>query len=367
MRLKCTAGFPAYAARAMLTGGEGRNSMERVNLGIIGCGDFLRVEEPSIRASRRVKPSLLFDSDGARASRWAAELGCRVARNAEEIVNSPDIDIVCVFVPPFARKELVVKAAGARKHIMTTKPLAPSTQECLEMVRAVEESGVACSVLYKRSGDPVAETLKRVFESGEIGSLALYKQDSIHHYPQWNSWALDPTRNGGPFMDAVIHNLSAARYLMGRPATAVTMFSDNHAQALPCNDTELLKLDFEGRGAAHLFVTWAADLAVHSTAGNFRDVIEWRAMITDQRWYVSEGTGADGGFILADRLGERKRWPVRKLEGTPYDTLVASTESGAPLPGSVVTIRQAAEDIRIIRDGLAHRGERFVLARDQRT
>ena len=67
------------------------------------------------------------------------------------------------------------------------------------MVEAVEKSGKACSVQYKRSGDPLSETLKDLFESGEIGSLALYKQDSVHHYPQWNTWALDPVKNVGPF------------------------------------------------------------------------------------------------------------------------------------------------------------------------
>lgn len=340
----------------------GRQSVKQtMTIGIIGCGDFLRVEEPSLRASSRVKPSVLYDTDPSRAKAWAGKLGCRVAASAEEIIGGSDVDIVGVFVPPFARRDLLIRAARAGKHIMTTKPLAPNVQDCLDMVKAVEDSGVACSVLYRRSADPLTETLKGVFESGEIGTLTLYKQDSVHHFPQWNTWALDPAKNGGPFMDAVIHNLSAARYLMGRPTTSATMFSDNHAQALTCNDTEYLKLDFERAGAAHLFVTWAADLAVHSTEANFRDVIEWRAMITDQRWYVAEGTGADAGYVTATRSGEKKRWPLKKAGATPYDSLAAAVEDRKPLPRSSVTIRQAYEDIRIIREALARKGERVGL------
>jgi predicted dehydrogenase len=333
-----------------------------MNIGIIGCGDFLRVEEAALRASRKVTPRLLFDTDPARAKRWAEKLGCGTARDAGEIIDSRDIDIVGVFVPPFARKDLVVRAARAGKHIVTTKPLAPTVEECMAMVDAVEKSGKACSVQYKRSGDGLSETLKDVFESGEIGSLALYKQDSVHHYPQWNTWALDPVKNGGPFMDAVIHNLTLARYLMGRPATAATMFSDNHAQSLTCNDTEFLKLDFQRTGSAHLFVTWAADLAIHGTEGNFRDVFEWRVMITDQRWFVAEGKGEEAGFVVATRLDEKKRWPVRKASESTYDTLATAAEKGQPLPRSAVTIRQAAEDIRIIRQALAFQGQRTPLS-----
>jgi hypothetical protein len=92
----------------------------------------------------------------------------------------------------------------------------------------------------------------------------------LHHDPQWNTWALDRDKNGGPFMDAMVHNLNIARYLMGRPMTACTFFSDSHAHQLPCADTEAMKCDFADNGAT-LFDAFAA--AVQAGAPLRRDIV----------------------------------------------------------------------------------------------
>lgn len=332
-----------------------------MNLGIIGCGDFLRYEEPTIRASRDLTVTAVFDADGGRAAKWAGVFGARVAGSAREIITARDVDIVGVYVPPFARGALVVAAAEAGKPIVTTKPLAPEIRDAEAMVEAVERSGVPCAVLYRRSADPLTETYRKVLSTGEIGRLAMYRLDSIHHYPQWNTWALDPRRNGGPFMDAMVHNLNIARYLMGRRTAGALMQSDNYTQRLPCNDTECLRLDFEGGGTAHLFISWAADLAVHAPDANFREVLDWCFLITSERWLLTDGRDGDGPFVRATRNGETRRWPVRDLDGTRYDDLVGAIRAGAPLPPRAVGVREAAEDIRIIRETLERAGKRVPL------
>ena len=218
--------------------------------------------------------------------------------------------------------------------------------------------------MYMRTGGAQFETLKRVFDSGQIGRLALYKQDWIHHYPQWNDWALDPEKNGGPFMDAMIHNLNIARYLMGRPATAATFFGDSHAHDLPCNDTEFLKLDFQSRGSAHLFITWAADLRVDSTEGNYREHIDLWYMVTDQGWRVTFGKDDNGEAAwVASREGGTQCFPIEPIAGgTAFDRFAECVRTGRPLPSDIPGIAEAAEDIRIIRQAMAHRTKQGTVA-----
>lgn len=67
-------------------------------------------------------------------------------------------------------------------------------------------------------------------------------------------------------MDAMLHNLNAARYLMGRRVVGRAFFSDDHTHSLACDDTQFLKVDFEQGASAHLFITWAAELAVYDSA-----------------------------------------------------------------------------------------------------
>ncbi len=324
-------------------------------MGIIGCGDYLRWESEAISQSKMITVKSLFDMDSARAEKYAKQLGGEAVGTAEEIINDPAIDIVCIFVPPWARKDLLVSAARAGKHIIATKPLAPNVSDCQAMVDAVQSAGVRCGVFYLRTGSPSIETFKKVLDSGELGRLALVRHDWIHHYPQWNNWALDPDRNGGPFMDAEIHILNFTRYLMGRPATHCTFFSHNLAHPdLTCADTEGMTVEFADGGLAYLFITWAADLKVDSLEGNYRESIDVNYYVTDQGWRVTFTEDK----VVASRAGETREFPFEKLPATTYDRFAAGIESGE-LPSDIVSIETALEDIRIIRTGSENPGLRM--------
>ena len=221
----------------------------KLRIGIIGCGDFLRLRAADLLSSRQVEVKLLYSPvNSANAERYAEIFGAKAADSPEAIINDPEIDVVCVFVPPFVRKEYVLAAAKAGKQIVATKPLAADLSDAREMTEAVEQAGVRCGVIYRRTNNPVIEAYKEIFSGGEFGKLALYKQDWLHHYPTWNRWATDPQKNGGPFMDAMLHNLNAARYLMGRRVVGRAFFSDDHTHSLACDDTQFLKVDFEQGG-----------------------------------------------------------------------------------------------------------------------
>lgn len=327
-------------------------------LGVIGCGDYLRIESGGIAGSKKVKLVSLFDVDASRAKAYAAKLGGKVAATADDVIRDPNVDIVCVFVPPWARRDVIVQAAKAGKHILTTKPLAPNVEDCSAMADAVKQAGVYCGVAYRRTGSADIETLKKILDGGELGKLALVRHDWIHHYPQWNNWALDPARNGGPFMDAEIHNMNYTRYLMGRPATHCTFFSHNLAHPnLACADTEGMTLEFQDGGVAYLFITWAADLKVASLEGNYREHIDITYFVTDQGWRIT----TEGGKIVASREGKTKEFPLVGPAGTVYDRFVTSVETKSPLPSDLVSIQTALEDIRILRAGAEHPGVRVKL------
>jgi predicted dehydrogenase len=333
--------------------------MSRRKIGIIGCGDFLRWQEAAIRASQGCVVSMVFDLDPEKAAQWAVSFEAVAARSAEEVMASGDVDVILLFVPPWIRKDLLMKAAGRHKAILTTKPLAPTFADCEAMLAACDET--MCGVIYNRTENAEIEALRRVLQEGRYGRLALYKQDWIHHFPQWNDWATDPDRNGGPFMDAMIHNLNIARHLMGSDVMGGFFASNNHAQSLRCRDTEFMKVDFEGGGAAHLFITWAADLKVFGTEGNFREHIEQLFMVTDQGWLITKAAVQDrapvggdpnaGGWLFR-RDGETVRVPPVPVPNV-YDAFITHWEGRGPWPDTLVSLKEAAEDIRIIRAAMS--------------
>nr|MBF0223446.1 Gfo/Idh/MocA family oxidoreductase [Desulfobulbaceae bacterium] len=313
-------------------------------LGILGCGDFLRWQVGSIKSAANVEVAKLFDPDKANAEKFAAELGGSVATSEDEVLTSKNVDIICLFVPPFLRKELTRKAVENNKQIIATKPMAPN-KIIAEEIRDIIGNKVKCGFLYCRTNNALVKTAKEIFDSGELGKLALYRQDWLHHYPAWNNWALDPEKNGGPFMDAMIHNLNISRYLMDSPATKACFFADNLShQDLKCSDTDMMKVDFAGGGAAYLFITWAAELAVYSTAGNDREHIDILYMITDQGWRITH----ENGKLVASKNGEKKEYSINGYEKNIYERFADSLTNNSAIPEDMADVNEACKDITIV-------------------
>ena len=295
--------------------------------GLIGCGDYLRWEIDKLNSSRFFKLKYTFDLDRLKSEKIAAQVDAQAVESDDVIFNDPEIDIVLIFTPPWVRKDLFKRAADKGKNIITSKPLAPNLADAQTLFDLVEGK-VACAVFYGRVGDAGVEKLKEVLDSGVIGHLALYKEDWFHHYPQWNDWATDPEKNGGPFMDAMVHNLNKSRYLINSKVKSVNYFSDNYAQSLKCNDTEFMKLNFENGASSYLFITWAGDLEVFSLDGNEREHYGLIHLITNEGWYITEEETENGNVIRAKKEAEVKEWKIEPLENTPYDEVSLSIQNG---------------------------------------
>ncbi|GMV99974.1 MAG: oxidoreductase [Candidatus Hydrogenedentota bacterium] len=106
--------------------------------------------------------------------------------NWEEVVQRKDIDIVDVSSPGNLHAPMAIAAAKAGKHILCEKPLANTTKESKEMLKAVEKAGVShmCGFSYRFA--PAVATIKNLIQSGKLGDIfhfrAAYQQD----------WIVDP-------------------------------------------------------------------------------------------------------------------------------------------------------------------------------
>lgn len=69
----------------------------KLRIGIIGCGDFLRLRAADLLSSRQVEVKLLYSPvNSANAERYAEIFGAKAADSPEAIINDPEIDVVCV-------------------------------------------------------------------------------------------------------------------------------------------------------------------------------------------------------------------------------------------------------------------------------
>jgi predicted dehydrogenase len=307
--------------------------MKVYRAGLLGAGDFARIQTPILQKSQRVRVEAVYDPNPEAARTAAERLGARVVDSAQALFRDASLDLALIFTPPFTRRELVEAAVAASKRIITTKPLAPNLDDARAIVEATR--GTPCLVIYKRTGNAQVQSLKRVLDSGEVGELGLYRHDWIHHYPYWSPWSLDPKKNGGPLVDAMIHNVNAARFLAGRDVLAYGYHGYRVSHSFEVCDAELLVLDFEGGATAHLSINWAADLAIYDTKANDRERIDINYVVTRKGWLLRFEARDGRPMISATRDGQVRLYPVVAPPQTLYDRWAEDVESGRPVETSV--------------------------------
>lgn len=90
----------------------------------------------------------------------------------DALIESPEVDAVYIPLPTGLRKEWVIRAANAGKHVVCEKPCAVSAEDLEEMIQACADNGVQFmdGVMYMHT-DRLAEMRKMLDDGTSIGTL----------------------------------------------------------------------------------------------------------------------------------------------------------------------------------------------------
>ena len=123
------------------------------------------------------------------------------ATNEDELIFSPDIDVIDICTPNICHRDMILKAMRAGKHILCEKPLASSLGEAEEIMRAAadyEKSGKVAGVVFNNRNHSSILRAKELIEEGRLGDILSFRADYLH-----NS-CLDPEKNAGWKQDASV-------------------------------------------------------------------------------------------------------------------------------------------------------------------
>jgi predicted dehydrogenase len=124
--------------------------MDKLKWGILGAADIARKNWKAIRNSGNGIVTAVASRDLARCRQFiqeceaSAPMGGAVKAFAsyDELIASKEIDAVYIPLPTGARKDLVIRAAQAKKHIVCEKPCALNLVDLRSMIEACRRSGV---------------------------------------------------------------------------------------------------------------------------------------------------------------------------------------------------------------------------------
>ncbi|HEX8465781.1 MAG TPA: Gfo/Idh/MocA family oxidoreductase [Abditibacterium sp.] len=190
-----------------------------IRWGIIGCGDVCEVKSgPALQKATHSALVAVMRRAADRAADFAQRHGVPFSTgNAREIIENPDVDVVYIATPPGSHLELALQVCAAKKPCYVEKPMARSARESREMLAAFEKAEVPLYVAFYRRGMTRFQTVKRLLDEQQIGTVTSVSYRYLAPQPQnLEQWRLDAREAGaGLFLDLGSHLLDVLDFLFG--------------------------------------------------------------------------------------------------------------------------------------------------------
>lgn len=194
--------------------------MEKVRIGIIGCGGIANNKHmPALSKLPDVEMVAFCDVIVERAEKAAKEFGiegAKVYEDYKELLKDETIDVVHVLTPNREHSFITVDALESGKHVMCEKPMAINTAEAQKMIDAANRTGKKLTIGYQNRYRPDSWYLKRACDNDELGEIYYGKAHAIRRraVPTWGVFLNEEEQGGGPLIDIGTHALDLTLWMM---------------------------------------------------------------------------------------------------------------------------------------------------------
>ena len=194
-------------------------------IGVIGCGGIVQSSHlPAYRiAGFRVVG--LWNRTVETAHAVAARFDiANVFSSWQELIASPDVEVVDISLPPHLQPEVAIAAAAAGKHVMIQKPMALTYADALQVVEAARKSGVKLAVNQNGRWDPAIRACRTLISRGLLGTRLTAFIELRTMQPWQRFWEDRAIYKQLMILGMSIHHLDQFRFLFGEPeyVTALT-------------------------------------------------------------------------------------------------------------------------------------------------
>ena len=140
-----------------------------LRFGLVGTG-FSRQHAAALARHPRGRATAICGRDFAKTERVASECGVeRACRSYDELLARDDVDAVAIITPPELHVEMTEKAFAAGKHVLLTKPFAPTLADAAMLTERARAAGLVHAVDQQlRFASPILHA-KELIDDGAIG------------------------------------------------------------------------------------------------------------------------------------------------------------------------------------------------------
>jgi predicted dehydrogenase len=333
-----------------------------IGVGLIGFGLAGRsFHAPVVRAVPGLQLAAIVQRNGHDAAQLYPE--ALIARSVEELLAIPGIRLVVIATPNDTHDQIARQCLKAGRDVVVDKPLAPTLDEALDLVKFAREHGRLLTVYHNRRFDGDFQAVQKLVAGGCLGRIVRFESnyDRFRPHLKANAWRERTGPGTGVFMDLAPHLIDHALALFGLPeaVSADIRVEREHAVA---DDSFDLTLHYANGLRALLRATMLAPVTrprfiLHGTSGAYVkdafDVQEPKLRAGRLPWNEtpSEAEQEENSGILTlvstdGTIRSRERVPPAQSDYRSYYANIRDVLLGTASPA--VTVEHALNVMRIL-------------------
>lgn len=220
-----------------------------IGFGVVGCGVVADYHIGAIIETPGARLVAVSDVIEARVREVAQQHGVTAYVGHEEMVQSPDVDVVCICTPSGLRIPIATDAVAAGKHLVIEKPIDVSLENADQIIGAAQEAGVELMCIFQLRYGAAVTQVREAVRAGRLGTVTLgdayikwFRPQEYYESAAWRgTWAME---GGGALMTQGIHTVDLLQWIMG-PVKRVSARMGALVHDIEVEDTLVATLEYE--------------------------------------------------------------------------------------------------------------------------
>ncbi len=170
-----------------------------LKLAIVGTGIIMKSHVNAIKQLGNIELVAICDISEEKAKAYSEECGVPYVLDYKELPAKFEFDSVLLNLPHGLHCEASEFFLNAGKHVLVEKPMANTVEECDRMIACAEKNGKKLAVAHVRRYADAIQTIKKIYESGELGKMCMYTRSRCedYFYDKRPKWFLSKKSAGG--------------------------------------------------------------------------------------------------------------------------------------------------------------------------
>lgn len=163
----------------------------------------------------------VIDKERQKAQTFVDNYGGRIFEGYQTLIESPDVDVVYLPLPPALHFKWAKRTLEAGKNAYVEKPFTTSLEDTQALISIAKEKKLAVHENYMFVFHKQLQAIKDLIANGEIGKVRQYRVSFGFPRRAVNDFRYNKALGGGALLDAGGYCLKYASWLLGDSAKLV--------------------------------------------------------------------------------------------------------------------------------------------------